>query len=76
MREEVVDKFATDLNKLQSEIQNLLKVNKEEELNFLNNIDQIKTRDEVKIEEAKETVKAYEKSIVEFKNEISNEVKI
>lgn len=69
-----MDKFHNDLQKLQGEIEQLRRAGRPEDSAVLVGLEQVRAKEEERIELAKDASKTYETMIQKFKNDISKEV--
>lgn len=74
LKEEVMDRFTIDLQRLTSEVEFLRRTTHQEEDTVLRTLDDVRSREDERLDEARRAVKDYEQIVSRFKNDISREV--
>jgi hypothetical protein len=74
LKEEVVDKFTQDLTRLQLEIQNMRALSQQEENVVMRTLDEVRSKEDERIQDAKYAVEEYVKIADRFKKDIEKEV--
>jgi len=74
LKEEVVDKFAGDLQHIQAEIEQMRRATFEEEDMIIKTLDNVRSKEDDRIQESRKAVKQFEQLISQLKRDIAQEV--